>query len=115
MPRRRTIGPGFDGEGHPGRLLRRQILPALKLTISQAAQDLGITRQSLHRILAGRAAITPEMALRFERLCGVSSRFWLERQHAYELLRAEAAMENALSQIPQHPLPENIMAELDVK
>ena len=56
---------------HPGMLLRNHVLPGLGLSVSQAARDLGIARQTLHRILAGDAAITPEMAARLERLCGV--------------------------------------------
>ena len=94
---------------HPGALLRQIVLPALNLTISQAAQDLMITRQSLHRILAGRAAITPEMSLRLERFCGVSSRFWLERQHDYEVQHARASFSDTLAKIPARPLPESVM------
>ena len=68
---------------HPGVLLRNHVLPGLGLSVSQAARDLGITRQTLHRILAGDAAITPEMAARLERVCGVPSGFWLDCQHRY--------------------------------
>ena len=46
------------------------VLPALRISVSQAARDLGITRQTLHRILAEEAAVTPEMALRLGRFCG---------------------------------------------
>jgi plasmid maintenance system antidote protein VapI len=45
---------------HPGALLRVYVLPALNLSVSQAARDLEITRQMLHRILAGAAGVTPE-------------------------------------------------------
>ena len=56
---------------HPGAILRHEVLPALKLSISQAARDLAITRQVLHHILAGTASVTPNIALRLERLCVV--------------------------------------------
>ena len=46
---------------HPGEMLRQHVLPALRLPVTQAARELGITRQTLHRILAGSAAVTPEM------------------------------------------------------
>jgi addiction module HigA family antidote len=49
---------------HPGFLLRYQVLPGLDLSVSQAARELRIARQTLHRVLAGTAAITPEMAAR---------------------------------------------------
>ena len=48
---------------HPGELLREDVLPALKMNVSQAARELGVSRQLLHRILAGQAAVTPEMAV----------------------------------------------------
>jgi addiction module HigA family antidote len=54
-------------------LLRDHVLPALQLSVGQAARDLVVTRQTLHRIVAGNAAISTEMAARLERFCGVSS------------------------------------------
>jgi len=66
---------------HLGALLRIYVLPALNLSVGQAARDQQITRQTLHRILAGAAALTPEMAVRLERLCGAASEFWSDRQH----------------------------------
>jgi addiction module HigA family antidote len=97
---------------HPGAILRDRVLPALHLSVSQAARDLGIARQTLHRILARRAAITPEMAGRLEKLCGVSARFWLERQQEYDLHHATAASIATLSLIPFHPLPTDIMKKI---
>src|SRR5215467_9090586 len=72
---------------HPGALLRVYVLPALNLSVSHAARDLEITRQILPRILAGAAGLAPEMAVRLERLCGVASEFWMDRQHRHELQR----------------------------
>jgi addiction module HigA family antidote len=97
---------------HPGALLRQQVLPALGLSISQAARDLGIARQTLHRILSGDAAISPEMAVRLERLCGVASRFWLNRQWERDLRDVEAASASALARIPRYPLPNAIMKQI---
>ena len=97
---------------HPGVILREQVLPTLKLSVTQAARDLGIARQTLHRILAGHAAITPEMAARLEKFCGVPSRFWLDRQREHDLRRVELASATALSRIPLYPLPKKIMKQL---
>ena|SRR5665213_2131756 len=94
---------------HPGMLLRNYVLPGLRLSVSQAARDLGITRQTLHRILAGDAVITPEMAVRLERLCGLSPEFWLDRQHRYELQRAKVELVLELGRIPSRTLPEAII------
>ena len=46
---------------HPGLTLRDDVLPALGLTVTEAAAQLGITRAALSRVLNGRAAISPEM------------------------------------------------------
>jgi addiction module HigA family antidote len=93
-------------------LLRRHVLPALKLSVSQTARELGIARQTLHRILAGVAAITPEMAVRLERLCGVPSGFWLERQQRHELPRVREELANDLRRIPSRPLPREVLARI---
>jgi addiction module HigA family antidote len=97
---------------HPGALLHKHVLPALNITVSQAAHDLAITRQTLHRILAGKAAITPEMAARLERFCGVSSRFWLTRQHEHDLQLVEAAKAALLLRIPARSLSEAVRKEM---
>ena len=97
--------PRITNAEHPGVLLREHVLPALGLSVSQAARDLGITRQTLHRILAGSAAITPAMAARLERLCGVPSRFWLDRQQEQELRRVTVEIADVLARIPGHALP----------
>jgi addiction module HigA family antidote len=47
---------------HPGEILREDVLPALDLSVSEAARQLRITRQTLHRVLSGKAGISPEMA-----------------------------------------------------
>jgi addiction module HigA family antidote len=104
--------PSCGGAQHPGMLLRNHVLPGLCLSVQQAARELGITRQTLHRILAGDAAITPEMAARLERWCGVRSEFWLDCQHRYELQRTKAELSQILSRIPSRPLPEAIIKKI---
>ena len=100
---------------HPGEFLRGRVLPALHLTVSQAARDLLVTRQTLHRILAGHAAITPDMALRLEKLCGLSSKFWLDRQQSHELAQVSERTRGLLSRIPSHPLPDRFFERIDAK
>jgi addiction module HigA family antidote len=78
---------------HPGLTLRDDVLPSLGLTVTQAADQLGVSRVTLSRVLNGRAAISPEMALRIEAWLGVkrggSARVWLAEQSAYDLWQAE--------------------------
>lgn len=97
---------------HPGILLRKRVLPALALSVSQAARDLQITRQTLHRILAGEAAITPDMAARLERLCGVRSQVWLGLQQDCELQRVNAQQRDIYERIPSYTLPDNLLREI---
>jgi addiction module HigA family antidote len=97
---------------HPGWILRDRILPALGLSVSQAARELRIARQTLHRILAGTAAVSPEMATRLARLSGTTPRFWLDRQQQHDLWQAKQALHGVLKLIPIHTLPVALQAEI---
>ena len=74
---------------HPGAIWREDILPALGLTVAGAARDLGVSRQALHNVLRhdNPGTVSPEMALRFARLCGddVMAGLWIRMQAAYDL------------------------------
>jgi addiction module HigA family antidote len=84
---------------HPGALLREDVLPALKLSVSEAAKRLGVSRQHLHRILKEEHAVTPEMALRLGKLCGDGPEGWINMQIAYDMWEARERLGNALDQI----------------
>lgn len=77
---------------HPGVTLRDDVLPALGLTVTTAAGQLGVTRVTLSRMLNGRAAISPEMALRLQAWLGKErggdARLWLGQQAAYDMWQA---------------------------
>ncbi len=77
---------------HPGLTLRDDVLPALGLTVTDAAVQLGVSRVALSRVLNGRAAISPDMALRIEAWLGVDrggeARLWLAEQSAYDMWQA---------------------------
>ncbi len=55
---------------HPGELIRHEVLAPLKLSVTKAAEALRVTRPALSRMLNGRSALTPEMALRVEKATG---------------------------------------------
>ena len=97
---------------HPGWILRDRILPGLGLSVSQAARELRIARQTLHRVLAGTAAISPEMATRLARLSGTTPQFWLDLQQRYDLWHAEQALAGVLTLIPSHILPSAVQVEI---
>jgi addiction module HigA family antidote len=84
---------------HPGEVLREDVLPALGLSVSEAARRLGVSRQQLHRILACTHPITPEMALRIGRLAGNGPGLWLRMQQAYDLWHAEQRLHEELARI----------------
>jgi antitoxin HigA-1 len=76
---------------HPGATLR-DILPALGLSVTEAADQLGVTRAAFSRVVNERAALSPEMALRIEAWLGVErggrADIWLAKQTAYDLWQA---------------------------
>ena len=80
---------------HPGETLKEDVLPALALNVTEAAAQLGVTRAALSRVLNGRAAISPEMALRIEGWLGVENGgradAWVSQQAAYDLWKARKA------------------------
>lgn len=77
---------------HPGETLREDVLPELGLTVTEAAEQLGVTRSALSRVLNAHAAISPEMALRLEQWLGIENGgradLWLAQQAAYDLWQA---------------------------
>ncbi|MGD9602391.1 MAG: HigA family addiction module antitoxin [Gammaproteobacteria bacterium] len=87
---------------HPGKILREDVLPSLNITVTDAAKELGIARQTLHRVMTGEMAISPAMALRLGRWCGNGPGLWLRMQIAYDLWHAERAMGDSLVEIPSH-------------
>ena len=69
---------------HPGELIR-ETLNELGVSISEAAKVLGITRQQLHNLIAGRSGVTAEMAVRLEKALGSTADTWLRMQMNYDL------------------------------
>ena len=73
---------------HPGLSIKENCLGPLDLSVTGAADILGVARHTLSRVLNGRAAVSPEMAIRFEKAGWSSAEFWLRRQAAYDLAKA---------------------------
>ncbi len=69
---------------HPGEMIGDSI-EDIGLSISAAAKGLGVTRQQLHNVIAGRSAISPEMAVRLEKALGSTAETWLRMQANYDL------------------------------
>lgn len=92
---------------HPGETLREDVMPALGLTVTEAAKQLGVTRAALSRIINGHAGISPEMALRIEKWLGVDNGgcadLWLTEQASYDLSRARKSFKSMLKRAPVMP------------
>lgn len=74
---------------HPGETLKEDILPALGLTVTEAAEQLGVARVTLSRMINGHAAISADMAIRLAQWLGGSAEVWLRLQLQYDLWHAE--------------------------
>jgi antitoxin HigA-1 len=70
---------------HPGQFIRMEVIEPLHLSVTQAAKVLGVTRAALSALLNGRAALSPEMALRIEKAFGPKMDTLLRMQIAYEI------------------------------
>ena len=93
---------------HPGLKLRNDVLPALGLTVTEAAVQLEVSRVALSRVLNCPAAISPEMALRIEAWLGVArggeARLWLAEQSTYDVWQAKQQFKIVLMHAQAAPL-----------
>lgn len=70
---------------HPGGIVRRQCLQPLGLSVTRAAEGLGVTRQALSDLVNERRGISTEMAIRLSKAFGSTPETWLGMQMAYDL------------------------------
>jgi antitoxin HigA-1 len=89
---------------YPAQTLREDVLPALGLTVTAAAKQLGVSRAALSRVLNGAAAISPDMALRIEAWLGVErggrADLWLQMQASYDLWQARQKVQPVVQRAP---------------
>jgi antitoxin HigA-1 len=88
---------------HPGIFFERNILPEFKRqrrTIGEIANLLGVSRQTLHRVMSGEHAVTPDMAARLGKLCGNGPELWLNLQARYDAWEANRRLAPELKKIP---------------
>lgn len=79
---------------HPGDLVRTEIIDALGLSVSKAAEVLKVRRATLSDLLRGKAALTPEMALRIEKAFGPDMDHMLRMQLAFDVARTRQHARN---------------------
>ena len=83
---------------HPGAVLREIVLPELRVSKTDLARALKISRQQLHAILREKQPVTPETAIKLAAAFGGSAQVWLNMQAAYDLWHAERQVD--VSDIP---------------
>jgi len=74
---------------HPGEVLRELCLEPLKISVTDAANAIGVSRKTLSSILNGRSGISPEMAIRLGKAFDTTPESWLLQQLQYDLWKAE--------------------------
>lgn len=89
---------------HPGELLKDDVLEPLGLSVTEAAQRLGMSRVTLSRVVNGHAGISPDLAVRLERAGVSTARFWMTLQTNYELQRAEAREQPPIAPLTEMPI-----------
>ena len=85
---------------HPGEVLRDGVFSTANVTVTQAAEDLGVTRVALSRVLNGKAAVSAEMAVRLGKWLNTGPEVWINMQAQYDLWRAEHALRVQVKRIP---------------
>jgi len=83
-----TMATRMHNPPHPGEILQDTVLAEGRITISEFARKLGVSRVALSRVVNGRAAVSADMALRLAAAVGGSAESWLQMQSAYDLWQA---------------------------
>ena len=78
----------LEAPPHPGAFVRRDVLKPLGLSVTVAADALGVTRPALSALLNERAQLSPEMAIRIEKAFGVSMETLMRMQNSYDIAQA---------------------------
>jgi addiction module HigA family antidote len=84
---------GMHNPPHPGEIIRAFCIEPLNLTVTAAAEALGVTRKTLSLLLNGKAGISPEMAMRLSKVFGRTPEGWLRLQLQFDLWKAEQSVD----------------------
>ena len=99
-------GIRMKNPAHPGGFVKTEIIEPLGLSVTDAAQALGVTRPALSALLNERASLSSEMALRIEKAFGVSMDTLMRMQNSFEIAQARKR-EGEIKVSPFHPKPGN--------
>jgi addiction module HigA family antidote len=85
---------------HPGEVLKDGVFSDGAVSVTEAAEALGVTRVSLSRVLNCKAGISAEMAVRLGKWLGTGPETWINMQAQYDLWKAEQALKRQVAKIP---------------
>ena len=85
---------------HPGEVLKDGVFSDATVSVTEAAEALGVTRVSLSRVLNGKAGVSAEMAIRLGKWLGTGPDTWINLQAQYDLWKAEQALRRQVRKIP---------------
>lgn len=93
---------------HPGAFVRLMVLKPMNLSVAAAARALGVTRAALSALVNGRAALSPEMAIRLEKAFDLNMETLMAMQHAYDVAQAKTRVRDikVARYVPRGPQPE---------
>ena len=94
---------------HPGRIVRSACLQPLALSVTEGAEILGVSRQTLNNVIHGKSGISPEMAIRLSKAFGSTAEVWLRMQVAYDL--ALARKHESKIKVRRHHMVEEVHAQ----
>jgi addiction module HigA family antidote len=84
---------GMHNPSHPGEIIKEFCVEQLGLTVTKAAESLGVTRKTFSMLLNGKSGISPEMALRLSKVFGRTPEGWLKLQLQYDLWKAKQTID----------------------
>ena len=84
---------GMYNPPHPGEIIKEICVEPLGLTVTKAAESLGVTRKTFSMLLNGKSGISPEMALRLSKVFGRTPEGWLRLQLQYDLWKAKQSVD----------------------
>ena len=93
----------------PGRSIRTACLEPLGLSVTEAAEVLSVTRQTLNNVIHGKSGISPQMAIRLSKAFGSTPETWLRMQLAYDL--AQARKDESKIKVRRHHVLQELRAQ----
>ena len=91
---------------HPGRIVRSACLEPLGLSVTEGAKILGVSRQTLTKIVNGKSGISAEMAIRLARAFGSTAEMWIRMQASYDL--AQARKDESKINVQRQHMPQEL-------